>query len=164
MNNCGMEIERKFMIAMPDESFLALMDRTEIVQTYLLGEKGSTERVRKRGREGDYTYTHTVKYKISNISRREDEREISREEYNELLKRADPERNTIYKYRYCYEHAGLVWEIDVFPFWEDKAFMEVELVSEEQALDFPPNIRIIRELTDDKRYTNAALAKHIPED
>ena len=164
MNVSGMEIERKYMIAMPDAGFLESVGCTEIVQTYLVGEKGSTERVRKRGKKGEYVYTHTIKYKISNMSRREDEREISEAEYLELLKRADPERNTIEKRRYCYNYAGAMWEIDVFPFWQDKAFIEIELESETQAIDFPPEIRIIRELTDDKRYTNAALAKHIPED
>ena len=164
MNINGMEIERKYMIAMPDIDFLQTLDGSEIVQTYLVGEEWATERVRKRGRHGAYVYTHTIKYKISNMSRREEEREISSEEYEQLLKRADPERNTIEKIRYCHEHAGLIWEIDVFPFWKDKAFMEVELQDEHQTLDFPPEISIIRELTDDKRYTNAALAKQIPED
>ncbi len=151
------------MIAMPDASFLASLDGTEIVQTYLMSDNGATERIRKRGKNGSYVYTHTVKYKISNMSRREDEREISAEEYAVLLKRADPERNTIEKLRYCYDYAGLTWEIDVFPFWKDKAFMEVELERESQSFDFPAGIKVLRELTDDKRYTNAALAKHIPE-
>ena len=162
MNINGMEIERKYMISMPDRAFLEALGYTEIVQTYLLGEVGSTERVRKRGRDGEYVYTHTIKYKINNMSRREDEREISESEYKELLKRADSERRTIEKRRYCYEYSGALWEIDVFPFWHDKAFMEIELASETQAIDFPPGISIIRELTDDKRYTNAALAKQIP--
>lgn len=164
MNINGMEIERKYMIAMPDADFLEAIGYTEIVQTYLLGEKGSTERVRKRGREGDYAYTHTIKYKISNMSRREEEHEISHEEYSLLLKRADPERNSIEKRRYCYEYADKLWEIDVFPFWADKAFMEIELSSEDEEIVFPPEITVIRELTDDKRYTNAAIAKYIPEE
>ena len=164
MNINGMEIERKFMIAMPSDDFLKSLDGTEIIQTYLLSECGATERVRKRGRDGNYVYTHTVKFKINNMSRREDEREISLEEYSELLKRADPERNIIEKQRYCYDYAGKLWEIDVFPFWQDMAFMEIELESEQEEINFPPDIRVLRELTDDKRYTNAALAKHIPED
>lgn len=163
MNINGMEIERKFMIAMPDSGFLETLEMTEISQTYLKNDTGS-ERVRKRGLEGEYVYTHTVKIKISNISRREDEREISREEYEMLLLKADPQRRTIEKKRYCLPYAGELWEIDVFPFWKDKAFMEIELNSEEQELKFPPQINVLRELTDDKRYTNAALAKHIPED
>lgn len=164
MNINGMEIERKYMIEMPDAHFLQSLDGTEIVQTYLVGDKAATERVRKRGRNGKYVYTHTIKYKISNVSRREDEREISEDEYAELLRRADPERNTIEKTRYCYDYAGAVWEIDVFPFWQDKAFMEIELASEDEKIVFPPNIKILRELTEDKRYTNAALAKQIPKD
>lgn len=164
MNINGMEIERKYMIAMPDAAFLKEIGYTEIVQTYLLGAEGSTERVRKRGCAGNYAYTHTIKYKISNMSRREDEHEISEEEYNELLNRADPDRIPIEKRRYCYEYAGKLWEIDVFPFWTDKAFMEIELGSEDEAIVFPPEIKVMRELTDDKRYTNAALAKHIPEE
>ena len=164
MNINGLEIERKYMIAMPPEDFLAGLEGTEIVQTYLLGQKGSTERVRKRGRDGMYVYTHTIKYKLSELSRREDEREISACEYEALLKRADPERKTIEKMRYCYEYSGMLWEIDVFPFWKDKAFMEIELNAEDQTIDFPPEIKIIRELTADGRYTNAALAKSIPED
>ena len=102
MNINGMEIERKFMIVMPDKALLDSMEATEITQTYLLGDKNATERVRKRGRGDEFVYTHTIKYKISNMSRREDEREISLEEYEELLKRADPSRNTIEKIRYCY--------------------------------------------------------------
>ena len=164
MNINGMEIERKFMIEMPGKAFLESLDGTEISQTYLLGDKGSTERVRKRGRGDNFVYTHTIKYKISDMVRREDEREISREEYETLLLRADPERNTIYKTRYCYEYAGALWEIDVFPFWQDKAFMEIELSSENETVVFPDNIRVIRELTEDKRYTNAAMAKRIPEE
>lgn len=164
MNTNGMEIERKYMIAMPDRAFLEALDSTEIVQTYLLSEKGATARVRKRGHKGEYVYTHTVKYKMSSMSRIEDEREISCEEYEQLLKRADPERNVIEKQRYCLEYMGKLWEIDVFPFWTDKAFMEIELASEGEHISFPPDITIIRELTDDGRYTNAALAKCIPED
>lgn len=163
MNINGMEIERKFMIAMPEMAFLEGLEASDIVQTYLLSEKGSTERVRKSGRGNDFTYTHTIKHKISNMSRVEDEREISAEEYEQLLQRADPQRISIEKTRYLYEFAGALWEIDVFPFWSDKAVMEIELSSENEEIVYPDNIHIIRELTDDKRYTNAAMAKHIPE-
>lgn len=164
MNIGGMEIERKYMIAMPDKGFLETLDATEITQTYLLGEKNTTERVRKRGRDGNFVYTHTIKRKISNMSRFEDEREISLEEYEALLLRVDPQRRSIEKIRYCYDYKGALWEIDVFPFWQDKAVMEIELSSENEQICYPENIIIIRELTDDKRYTNAAMAKAIPED
>ena len=90
MNINGMETERKYLIAMPDAAVLQSADAPEIVQTYLVNpEKGATERARARTSGGMEVYTHTVKHKLSTMSREEDEHEISAAEYAELLKRAD---------------------------------------------------------------------------
>ena len=51
----------------------------------------------------------------------------------------------------------------MFPFWSDKAFLEVELPSEDTPVTPPDFVRVIREVTDDNRYTNHALAKKLPE-
>ena len=165
MDTLPYEIERKFLIRRPDERELArLGEGTRITQTYLRCEDGVTERVRMRGREGAWVYTHTVKRRITDIRRVELEREISREEYLRLLERADPERRPIEKTRYCIPYAGQLLEIDLFPFWDDRAYLEIELKDESQSLSLPPELEIIREVTDDPRYTNSALAKSIPED
>ena len=159
------EIERKYLISYPDMDMLeANASKTEIVQTYLRSEDGKTARVRKRGINGEYIYYHTVKQKISSVRRIEDERVVTEEEYEELLKNADTSRNVVYKTRYCLEYKGQMFEIDVYPFWRDRAIMEIELDDESQAIEFPPCIEIIREVTDDKRYTNASIAKAIPDD
>ena len=161
-----LEIERKFLIEYPD---IALLDklsggnRSEISQTYLVGEKGTSERVRARTRDGVTVYTHNVKIKLSHMMRIENEDEVSEEEYNELLKRADSECRTIEKVRYCVPHGEFVCEIDIFPFWSDKAFLEIEMPSEETEVTLPDYVKLIREVTDDNRYTNHALAKEIPE-
>ena len=42
--------------------------------------------------------------------------------------------------------------------------MEIELADEAEAVALPPEIEIIKEVTRDRRYTNAALAKAIPAD
>ena len=36
--------------------------------------------------------------------------------------------------------------------------MELELRSPEQKIDFPDNVRVIRDVSSDKKYSNAALA------
>lgn len=166
MNTDNLEIERKFLIRYPGpEFFEACQDITDITQTYLQsGQKGRTARVRKRGRDGQFTYTHTVKERISDMRRVEIEREVSLEEYKELLKTADQERRVIYKKRCCIEYQGLLFEIDIYPFWQDRAVMEVELLDEEQQFAFPPQLEIIKEITADKRYTNSSLAKMIPQE
>lgn len=158
------EIERKFLIRMPDTEKLSEMgERTEIVQTYLKCDSGS-ERVRKRGLDGRYVYTHTEKKRLSDMRRIENEREIDETEYDSLLRLADPERNTIYKDRYCIEYMGQMLEIDVFPFYSDRAFLEIELQDENQPVHIPSWLDVIREVTEDRRYTNAAMAKSIPYD
>lgn len=160
MNNGGYEIERKFLIKYPN---LRMLDRsaeaTDIVQTYLLcPEKGSSERVRKRGADGEYIYTHTMKTRISDMRRVEIENEISEREYNEYLRFADPKRRSIYKTRYCLKYKNQLFEIDIYPFWSDRAVMEIELEDESQRISFPEMIEVIKEITGDGRYTNKALA------
>ena len=163
MKDVHFEIERKYLIRMPDPGWLAAeAEGTEITQTYLLGDPGTTERVRRRGRDGRYVYTHTVKRRLSDLRRIEDEEEISPEEYERLLRRADPERNVIEKTRWCFTYRGQFFELDVFPFWEDRAYLEIELRDEDQAVELPPDLRVIREVTEDPRYTNAALSLSIP--
>ena len=52
----------------------------------------------------------------------------------------------------------------MFPFWQRQAIMEIELNDEAQSFSFPTGVRILREISDDKRYTNAALSKAVPDE
>ena len=161
------EIERKFLIRYPSHELLGgCGDITDIVQTYLVSpEKGVSERVRARqARSGQTVYTHTLKKHISDLRREEYENEITAEEYSTLLRRADPWKNVIRKTRCVLSYRGQSFEIDVYPFWFDRAIMELELTDEAQSIDFPPEIEIIREVTSDKRYTNNSLATLVPFD
>lgn len=164
MNTDGFEIERKYLIRMPDAAWLLQnASPSEIWQTYLQRPAPHINaRVRKRGQDGAWVYTHTQKTRISDLRRIEDEREISEAEYNALLQQADPKRNVIRKTRWVFPWRGQMFEIDIFPFWEDRALMEIELSDEEQAVELPPQICVLREVTGDRRYTNASLSKEIP--
>ncbi len=163
MNKDGFEIERKFLIAMPAPAFTASCECSAITQTYLLGAPGTTERVRRRVRESSCEYTHTVKRRIRDLRREEDERVIGETEYAELLKRADPARRPIEKTRCCFRHAGKLWELDIFPFWTDRAILEIELDDENEEITLPEPLQLIHEVTDDPRYTNAAMSLRLPD-
>ena len=166
MNNNGYEIERKFLIRRPAEAWLETnCQGSDIIQTYLKAEAtGHSDRVRRRAGKNGVVYTHTVKRRISDLRREEQERVISEREYLALLQRADPERRSIEKRRYVLAYGGKDFEIDGYPFWQDRAVMEIELADEAEAVALPPEIEIIKEVTRDRRYTNAALAKEIPLD
>ena len=157
------EIERKFLIRRPEHQWLERHAQgSRITQTYLKAAHGESERVRKREYADHVSFTHTVKQKLSDLRRIEKEREISPKEYTALLTRADPGRRPIEKERWVLEYQNQAFEIDVFPFWSKQAYMELELSAEDQHIDFPPEIEVLREVTGDKRYTNSALAKEIP--
>ena len=158
------EIERRYLIRYPDLRWLdSAAEKTEIEQTYLIKEDGwNSNRLRKRGIDGQYTFTHTRKKRISELTRIEDEHEICAEEYSKLLQKADPQRNVIHKFRYCLDFQGKLLEIDIFDFWQDRAIMEIELENEGEQFQLPPEISIIKEISSDKRYSNASMAKEVP--
>ncbi len=157
------EIERKYLIVRPTDEYLSSLPRTEITQTYLINDQeGVTERVRKRGLDGHFVYTHTIKKRIDFMSSMEDEREIPEEEYLSLLKRADTQLNTIRKIRALIKKGAFTFEIDVYPFWTKQAVMEVELPSEETEFVLPEAVTVLREVTGARAYSNARMARQIP--
>lgn len=161
------EIERKFLIEMPELDALKVQGAAELkmVQTYLQCPKGTTARVRKVEADGIVKYIYTSKQRITAITCIEDEKDVTQEEYLKLLEKEDKNRKPIIKTRYKLPFENHVLEIDIYPFWQDKAVMEVELEGEDEKFNIPPSIKIIKEVTDDVRYKNFALASgNIPED
>ncbi len=162
MHNIPLEIERKYLIAFPDLSWLESrpdVTKSEITQTYLASPDGEEHRVRKRQTGNTVTYYHTVKRKVTAVTREERERIITASEYNARLTEAAPDKRTLEKTRYCVPHGGLLIEIDVYPFWDDKAIAEIELPGEDMSVSFPPEIQVIREVTGEKSFKNSELAK-----
>lgn len=159
------EIERKYIIKMPDTDFLCAIDgckRYEITQTYLLSADGETARVRKSVESGHVTYTKTVKVKQSNMTRIENEDNISENEYNCLLNNSDDALKPIYKTRYTFYIEDQKFEIDIYPFWHYTAILETELESEDTVVTIPAFLHVLREVTDVKGYSNKSFAKRIP--
>ena len=156
------EIERKYLIEYPDIKWLdgnSACQRIEIIQTYLKSNSDEDVRVRQRGVDGHYIYFQTIKKKVSDLKRVEIERRLSQSEYLELLMDADTSRKQIRKTRYCLTYKNQYFEIDVYPFWNDKAIAEIELNDENAEIVFPKQIKVIKEVTDDDSYKNASLAK-----
>lgn len=157
-----LEIERKYLIEYPDIAWLEsnpTCRRIEIIQTYLKSKDGEEIRVRQRGADGNYIYFQTIKRKVSDLKRIEIEKRLSQAEYLRLLMEADTSKRQIRKTRYCLTYESRYFEIDVYPFWDDKAICEIELASENEKITFPEQIKIIKEVTDDEQYKNASLAK-----
>ena len=74
---------------------------------------------------------------------------------------ADTSLRQIRKTRYCLSYGSQYFEIDIYPFWSDKAVVEVELSNENEKVIMPEFIKVIKEVTDDRSYSNYELAKTI---
>lgn len=156
------EIERKYLIEYPDIVWLEKQpncQRIEIIQTYLKSKSDEEVRVRQRGIEDNYIYFKTIKKMISPLKRIEIESRLSKNEYLTLLMEADTTRRQIRKTRYCLTYNNQYFEIDIYPFWQDKAIAEIELCDENKSVHFPKEVKVIKEVTNDENYKNASLAK-----
>lgn len=156
------EIERKFLIEYPDIKKLQSLPnckKVEIIQTYLKSENGEEIRIRQRGYNGNYIYFKTHKKTISDLKRIEIEKRLSKDEYISNLMEADITRKPIRKDRYCLSDGNQYFEIDIYPFWTDKAIVEIELSDPEEEIRFPKIFKIIKEVTGDESYLNSSLAK-----
>ena len=161
-----LEIERNFLVEYPDLKRLESLphcEKVEIIQTYLKVDDNEEIRVRQRGSSGHYIYYQTTKRRVSDYKRIEIERRITKDEYLNLLMNADTSLGQIRKDRYCLTYNNQYFKIDVYPFWNDKAIMEIELRDINDKVTFPEEIRIIKEVTKLPEYKNSYLAKHKPE-
>ncbi|MBR1453317.1 MAG: AAA family ATPase [Lachnospiraceae bacterium] len=157
-----MEIEVKYLIEMPNLVTLAKFNavKTSIIQTYLKSKNGTERRIRQRGNNGDYSYYYTEKKSISGLVREEKERIITEKEYNDLMMEADTTKHQIRKDRYCFMYNGLYYELDIYPFWNNQAILEIEVAEVENAenIQIPDGITVIKDVTNDINYKNSHLA------
>ena len=162
-----METKRKYLIVRPDPAVLDRRpncQRVEITQAYLRSEiPGETIRIRQRGRNGSYVYFKTRKRSMDG-QRIEMEERLTRHEFRDLLMQADPTCRTIRKDRWCLSENGLYYNIDLYPQWDDRALLEVELYSAGDEVCFPEGIDVIREVTWEKEFTNPYIARNLQKD
>ena len=161
------ETERKYIIKLPDFDILkreAEYTSSDITQIYLNSDSGVTHRVRSRIYPDKTVYTETKKVRISPLSAVEEEREISATEFEALAKNIKRGTNPVRKTRHTFVYSDQLFEIDVYPSWKCTAIMETELDNPEKQVKMPPFIHIVREVTGNKSYSNAAMSCVFPKE
>ena len=160
------EIERKYLIEYPDIKWLESLpncEKVEIIQIYLKVTQDEEIRVRQRGSDGHYIYYLTRKIRVNEHKHIKMERRISENEYLNLIMNSDASLGRIRKNRYCLTYESQYFQIDVYPFWKDRAIAEIDLYDQNEDVKFPEQIKVIKEVTDDPEYKNTSLAHHRPE-
>lgn len=165
-----LESERKYLIKFPTswsalaELFDGIVDVKRISQTYLTPEPGEqAARVRKtvEGLTGDTNtvYHYNQKKPVETGVHEETERKISEKKYEDYLKQANPEKCAVQKTRFVFEWHDQVFELDLFKgHLKGLAILEIELKDIDDTVELPPFLKVIKEVTKDKRFTNFSLA------
>lgn len=151
----NLEIERRWLLTeLPD---LKWNDLLYIKQYYTPGG-----RFRQIFNGTIHTYFHTIKHNIAPGINEEDEKEITKEEFDLAITKAI---SYIEKHRYIYKVDNLKYEFDaiittlnnIIPtLW----ILEIELESIDQPLELIPIVtcNVIKEITGDKSYSNFSLS------
>jgi CYTH domain-containing protein len=166
-----LEIERKFLVKFPSdwsalaELFDGIVDVKRISQTYLKPEPGEQAgRVRKTVEgitgETETVYHHNQKKPTGDTGVHEEtESEITEKEYNQALKRANPDKCAVEKTRFVFKWHDQVFELDLFKgHLKGLAILEIELKDKDDTVELPPFLKVIKEVTKDKKFTNFSLA------
>ncbi len=165
-----LEIERRFLVKSDFAEYnlpkLLKFEKYTICQIYLNkpeGFKGS-RRIRHAWQENktsQFYFTEKTPTK-SLITKIEKEREISKKEYQVLLKKADPQRDTILKHRLYFIWKNQKFELDFF--LEPKritslVILEIELQDPKQKVTLPDFLPIMTEITNSPDLSNSNLSK-----
>jgi CYTH domain-containing protein/thymidylate kinase len=167
------EDEKKFL-AVFDPEALAQQNITvqpiDIEQFYLVSSNNLIiPRLRKRGQGGYYTYYRTDKQRIGPGKNFETQRFASAQEYELGFEFKRPDTAIVQKTRNCFVYKSQYFEFDQF---RDSrictepanGLLEIEITDSEQGIIFPPGVKIIKEVTDDPKYSNFAIAQRLAQD
>ena len=155
-------VEKKYLINMPDVEQLIKHKqcrKVHVKQHYIIDEtKKEKEKIVLRRENNKNFYYKVVKknnVKYSNS--------ITADEYINKLENENNKFYHIYKDRYYYIFDSRCIKIDVFPFWKDKAILEVDILNDRENIRFPKFINIIEDVTKNESYKNYYLAEEYNE-
>lgn len=150
-------IEKKYLIHIPDISYLDRLGGCSKVKMTLTYLNGSSERcdikLLLRDEDGKKFYQKIIKGNNQKTTIT-----LSAEEYIDELDNKMIDRNPIVKYRYSFIYHSVYYKIDIF---EDKDFsiLEVDLLSSHEIVHFPSFIEVLKDVSEDQNYKNYNLCK-----
>lgn len=159
--------QKKLLIEKPTQEvinqFMESIKTTKIsiVQNYLHTFDAKVERkIVQRSLNGEYSYYFVEMRDNNNLSRSIKRRIIGPREYKENMHNSNAHLHQIVKDRYCFIYNGIAYRMDLYPFDDKKAMLEVMVSSEGyENVKVPEFIKVIRDVTEDLRYRNYAIAQ-----
>lgn len=159
-------VVRKFLLNQENSVHLEdVIDSMPVVEDFIVeqtflkrvGQRNIQESVRKRGKNGTFTFVHKVRKDGS-----ETKRQISSREFKSLLPHRDPNRGTVCINRQCFLYNGNYFVIDTVHNVE----LPVQLLrchcdeEETDSLEIPKWLVVEQEVTGDKDWSMHTLSEN----
>jgi len=160
----------KFCIRGPlpsDDNFPSNFNDFEVVHHYLQTScKGIQSRLRRRGRDGRYTYTCTVRRPEKAGQIVEVKSSLSKKEYENLLVHANPRHLPVFKTRRCFLLHNQQYQLDIYrdpchPRCRGLLLLETfttELSVDDAISRLPPFLTVYKHVTGDPAFSMYNLA------
>ena len=154
----GSELEHKYRIAPPD--LAGVPGRWQALEQWYLPAAEAEHRVRSiTDADGHASYVETTKSTAVGLVRTEVERPLDATRYAALRDGAAPAAGVV-KARWTGAWGGHRYEVDHLSAPGDLWLLEVEVLTADEVVTFPPFLTVLDEVTTDPRYRNGALARH----
>ncbi len=155
--------KKRFLIRKPDMEWLenkSFSHRVEIVETFITSPKDEECIIHQRG-DGEHFVCYETIRKVVNGKLLELEKRLTEDQYLDLLEEADPDTMPIHKTRYYLYYKQQYFELDLYPDMEDEALIETEVSDQEDPVELPPELTVIRDVSGTPEYRRKNLAKKI---
>ncbi|XP_065557973.1 TRPL translocation defect protein 14-like isoform X2 [Artemia franciscana] len=152
----------KFLVrSLPDDSKFPKFQDFEVVHEYLKASVRNTQpRLRRRGQNGHWSYTYTVRRPKINGQQVEVKTQVTQRDYNLLLGQKDDKHFTIHKTRRCFLHNNQYFQLDIYrepchPRCKGLLLLETYTTIEGKQLmkRLPEFLDIVEEVTDNPKYS-----------
>ncbi|XP_064620280.1 TRPL translocation defect protein 14-like isoform X3 [Lineus longissimus] len=152
--------KRKFLVASLalNEHFPEKYQDFIVVHDYLVTPSRRMQaRIRRRGQNGNWTYTHTIRRPEIKNQSVELKMQSSGRDYQILLAQRDDKHHTIYKKRRCFLWNNQYYQLDIYekpcPKSCDGLILLETYTTQSDRLDVPPFLKISKEVTNDPNYS-----------
>jgi CYTH domain-containing protein len=155
--------KRKYLVVSIDEKNFPKYQEFYVVHSYLrVDEPDLQARIRKRGQNGKWCYTHTTR-RIIKGEKVETRMQITSREYSALKEHADPRRTSTFKKRRCFFYEQQYFHLDLFlqPMpqgFNSLTILETYTTNFTNDFRLPTFLKIEKEITNDQRYSLFTLS------
>lgn len=157
------EVFKKYLVEVDDEMLEKVKEvsynHTHIIQHFLKSASGTERRIRRREKDGSVLYYYAEANMLTANTRIKKDRIISERQYQEYGSEIDNSLHVIDKERYSFLSGDLFYKLDIFDFDTTKALLSVQVTHENQEVDVPEFVKVIKDVSDILNYKNYYLAK-----